>query len=120
MFRDDTLIKQIEKMVVALLTQRRQRNGLDEEPEVETVDDLLKEWSGMPAVLLERLDADGLLEAMSPGGELDMNRALAVGILLEEQGDARSVGVLAAVEREGGGPEIERVRAKIAGVNLAE
>ena len=88
MLRDDVLMRQIRKLVEALLAAARHRREKDQPRAESTVDDVIESELGLSVALLEAVAPSTLLDLVSPGGALDVERALALGLLLAEKAAA--------------------------------
>ncbi len=88
MLRDDLLIRQIRKLVQGLLQAARLRREKDAARAEHTLDDILAGELGLSSAMVRALTGETLLDLLSPGGELDRERALTLGLVLAERARA--------------------------------
>lgn len=85
MLRDDMLMRQIRKMMDAILRAVKLKRAKDLPAAEQTLDDMLQGALGLSPAMVRALDANTLLGMLSPAGELDRERATALGLVLAAQ-----------------------------------
>ena len=84
-FRDDVILRMIRQLVEALLNLRRVRRERGDAVALDEVDDVIQRYAGVPAALVAAATPDTLLALLSPAGQLDVERALGLARILDEQ-----------------------------------
>jgi hypothetical protein len=84
MLQEDTLLKQIKRLVEAIARLRANKKE-DEPPLFETVDELILQLAGLKPALLRELGPAQLVEMLSPGGEIRPMSAVPAAVLLLER-----------------------------------
>lgn len=85
MLRDDLLMRQIRKMMDAILRAVKLTRAKDIPAAEQTLDDMLENALGLSPAMVRSLDAHTLLEMLSPAGEVDRERVTALGLVLAQQ-----------------------------------
>jgi hypothetical protein len=88
LMRDDVLLREIRRLVDAILRLRRAK------PEEKSfalgmLDGDLFAIVGLPASLVDAMSDATLISTISPAGSLDVRKALAIALFLEERARAR-------------------------------
>jgi hypothetical protein len=84
MLQEDTLLKQIKRLVEAIARLRANKKD-DEPPLLETVDELILQLAGLKPALLRELGPAQLVEMLSVGGEVRAQSAVPAAVLLLER-----------------------------------
>lgn len=84
MLRDDMLMRQIRKMITAILRAVKLTRVKDLPAAEQTLDGILESELGLSPTMARALDANTLLAMLSPGGVLDRERAVALGLVLSQ------------------------------------
>lgn len=84
MLQEDTLLKQIKRLVEAIARLRASKKE-DEPPLFETVDELLLQLAGLKPSLLRELGPAQLVEMLSAGGQVRPHSAVPAAVLLLER-----------------------------------
>jgi hypothetical protein len=87
--RDDVLMREIRRLVDAVLRLRRAKPE-EKSLALGMLDGDLQHIVGLPVALIDAMTDDTLLSTISPAGELDVRRALAIALFLEERAQAQT------------------------------
>jgi tetratricopeptide (TPR) repeat protein len=87
MYTEDFILRLIRQVGIVLAHVLGRKAAGEYREAVDAIDTFLEEVVGMDAGLVHHLDDDSLLAALSPQGNLDVDRALIVADMLKEQAE---------------------------------
>ena len=81
--RDDVIFRVVHQMIEALLRVAGLRRKKDMPAALKATGELLEDQLGLSARVVDALEPSSLVDVLSPGGELDVQKAALLALVLE-------------------------------------